>query len=78
LRNNSAITGLTACVILLFGIGIVLQQKNKQLSEAKNKLLLQNDSVLAVNQQLQKQITCLKHHIDSLHNVPEKQTLTSR
>jgi hypothetical protein len=56
----------------------VLQQKNKQLTEFNNKLLLQNDSVLSVNLQLQKDIHSLKHDLDSLfHNYPEKQQLTS-
>ena len=63
----------------VFGlIAFVLQQKNKQLNEFNNKLLLQNDSVLSVNLQLQKDINFLKHDLDSLlHNNPEKQQLTS-
>ncbi|WP_262497285.1 hypothetical protein [Niastella vici] len=40
--------------------------------------MLQNDSVLSVNLQLQKDINYLKHHLDSfVHNVPEKQQLTA-
>jgi len=59
-------------------VAFVLQQKNKQLTEFNNKLLLQNDSVLSVNLQLQKDIHSLKHDLDSLfHNYPEKQQLTS-
>jgi len=40
--------------------------------------MLQNDSVLSVNLQLQKDINSLKHHLDSfVHSVPEKQQLTA-
>ena len=69
---------LAAGAICLGLIAFVLQQKNKQLTEFNNKLLLQNDSVLSVNLQLQKDIHSLKHDLDSLfHNYPEKQQLTS-
>jgi len=52
----------------------VLQRKNKQLTEFNNKLLLQNDSVISVNLQLQQDIKSIKHDLDSLtHNYPEKQ-----
>ncbi|MCS3797653.1 hypothetical protein [Niastella sp. OAS944] len=53
--------------------------KNKQLTETNNKLLLQNDSVLSVNLQLQKDINFLKHDLDSLvRTTPERQQLTAR
>jgi hypothetical protein len=69
---------LAAGAIVVGVIAFVLHQKNKQLTEFNNKLLLQNDSVLSVNLQLQKDIHCLKHDLDSLlHNYPEKQQLTS-
>lgn len=69
---------LAAGSIALGLVAFVLQQKNKQLNEFNNKLLLQNDSVLSVNLQLQKDIHSLKHDLDSLfHNYPEKQQLTS-
>jgi hypothetical protein len=72
------VRSLAASVIVLGLIAIVLQQKNKQLNEFNNKLLLQNDSVLSVNLQLQKDINFLKHDLDSLlHNYPEKIQLTS-
>jgi len=69
---------VAAGAIALGLVAFVLQQKNKQLTEFNNKLLLQNDSVLSVNLQLQKDIHSLKHDLDSLfHNYPEKQQLTS-
>ncbi|MBO9199270.1 MULTISPECIES: hypothetical protein [Niastella] len=69
---------LAAGAIVLIAFAFVLQQKNRQLTEFNNKLLLQNDSVLSVNLQLQKDINFLKHDLDSLvHNYPEKQPLTS-
>jgi uncharacterized membrane protein YciS (DUF1049 family) len=70
--------GLTIGVIILLVIAIVLHRNNKQLTEFNNKLLLQNDSVLSVNLQLQKDIIFLKHDLDSLiHIYPEKQQLTA-
>ena len=69
---------VAAGAIALGLVAFVLQQKNKQLTEFNNKLLLQNDSVLSVNLQLQKDIHSLKHDLDSLfHNYPEKQQLTA-
>ncbi|HEY1202593.1 MAG TPA: hypothetical protein VGE79_16505 [Niastella sp.] len=42
-------------------------------------MLLQNDSVLSVNLQLQKDINFLKHDLDSLvRTTPERQQLTAR
>ena len=70
--------GFTIGVIILVIIAFVLQRQNKQLTEANSKLLLQNDSVLSVNLQLQKDISFLKHDLDSLvHSYPEKQELTA-
>ncbi len=66
-------------VILLLILSLLLHRKNKQLTESNNKLLLQNDSVLSVNLQLQKDINFLKHDLDSLvRSYPEKQQLTAR
>jgi len=62
----------------LFTAGVLLHHKNKQLTEVNNKLLLLNDSVLSVNLQLQKDIISLKHGLDSLGHIPEKQQLTRR
>jgi hypothetical protein len=71
--------GFTIGVIILLIISFGLQRQNKQLTEANNNLLLQNDSVLSVNLQLQKDINFLKHDLDSLvRNNPEKQQLTAR
>ena len=65
-------------VFILVVIALVLQQKNKQLIAFNNKLLLQNDSVLSVNLQLQKDINYLKHDLDSLANSDvAKQPLTA-
>ena len=66
-------------VIVLLVFAILQHQRNKQLTDSNNKLLLQNDSVLSVNLQLQKDINFLKHDLDSLvRNTPEKQQLTAR
>ena len=66
-------------VIVLLAFALLQHQRNKQLTETNNKLLLQNDSVLSVNLQLQKDINFLKHDLDSLvHTNPEKQQLTAR
>lgn len=71
---RSSVTG----AIILGVLALVLLLKNKQLTEFNNKLLLQNDSVLSVNLQLQKDINFLKHDLDSIvHNYPEKQQLTA-
>lgn len=70
---------LTIGVIVLLAFSFFQHRKNKQLTETNNKLLLQNDSVLSVNLQLQKDINFLKHDLDSLvRNTPEKQQLTAR
>jgi len=78
--NQSVIIfrGLATGAIIFMIIAFVLHLKNKQLTEVNNKLLLQNDSVLSVNLQLQKDINFLKHDLDSLiHNYPEKQQLSA-
>ena len=70
---------LTIGVIALLAFSFIQHRRNKQLTETNNKLLLQNDSVLSVNLQLQKDINFLKHDLDSLvRNTPEKQQLTAR
>lgn len=66
-------------VIVLLSFAFFQHRKNKQLTDTNNKLLLQNDSVLSVNLQLQKDINFLKHDLDSLvRTTPEKQQLTAR
>jgi hypothetical protein len=66
-------------VFILVALSLLLHQKNKQLTELNNKLLLQNDSVLSVNLQLQKDLNYLKHDLDSIvRSYPEKQQLTAR
>jgi hypothetical protein len=71
--------GLAIGVIILVALSLLLHRKNKQLTDSNNKLLLQNDSVLSVNLQLQKDINFLKHDLDSLVRTnPEKQQPTSR
>jgi len=78
LNQSVFIRWLAAGAIVLVLLAFVLQQKNKQLTEFNNKLLLQNDSVLSVNLQLQKDVHCLKHNLDSLlHNYPDKMQLTT-
>ena len=69
--------GLAIGLTLMLIIAFVLHRKNKQLTESNNNLLLQNDSVLSVNLQLQKDINFLKHDLDSLIHNPEKQQLTA-
>ena len=65
-------------VIVLLAFAFFQHRKNKQLTDTNNKLLLQNDSVLSVNLQLQKDINFLKHDLDSLvRSTPEKQQLTA-
>ena len=65
-------------LIVLLAFSFFQHRKNKRLTETNNKLLLQNDSVLSVNLQLQKDINFLKHDLDSLvRNTPEKQQLTA-
>lgn len=66
-------------VIALLAFSFFQHRKNKQLTETNNKLLLQNDSVLSVNLQLQKDLNFLKHDLDSLvRATPERQQLTAR
>jgi hypothetical protein len=60
--------------VLLLLAGVILQLKNKRLTEANSKLLLQNDSVLSVNLQLQKELLRVQRGLDSL----EQHRYTSR
>jgi hypothetical protein len=79
--NQSVIIyrSLAIGVIVLLAFALLQHRKNKQLTDTNNKLLLQNDSVLSVNLQLQKDINFLKHDLDSLvRTTPEKQQLTAR
>ena len=57
--------GLMVTVVLLLIAGFILQQKNMRLTEANSKLLLQNDSVLSVNLQLQKDLLHIQRGVDS-------------
>jgi hypothetical protein len=65
--------GLSIVGFILLVIAFGLHRKNEQLTNFNNKLLLQNDSVLSVNLQLQKDIDFLKHDLDSLVHTPERQ-----
>ncbi len=77
-RSVIIFRSLAIGVFILVVIALVLQQKNKQLIAFNNKLLLQNDSVLSVNLQLQKDINYLKHDLDSLTSSDAaKQPLTA-
>jgi hypothetical protein len=79
--NQSVIIyrSLAIGVIVLLAFALLQHRRNKQLTDTNNKLLLQNDSVLSVNLQLQKDINFLKHDLDSLvRTTPEKQQLTAR
>lgn len=71
--------GLAIGAITLVIVALVQYQKNKQLAEYNDKLLLLNDSVLSVNLQLQKDINFLKQDLDSMlrSHQPEKQQLTA-
>lgn len=54
------------CIIALLVAGAMLKQKNVAL-EAKNKrLMLQNDSILSVNIELEKHFSKLQKTLDSL------------
>ncbi len=71
--------GLAIGVIVLLSLSLLLHHRNKQLTESNNRLLLQNDSVLSVNLQLQKDLNFLKHDLDSLvRSNPDKQQLSNR
>lgn len=78
--NRSVIIfrSLAVGVTILLVIALVLHQKNNQLTNFNNKLLLQNDSVLSVNLQLQRDINFLKHDLDSLINSDPGKQLTAR
>jgi len=52
-------------IILFVVTGVSLKQKNTKLATANNKLVLQNDSILSVNQQLSKEVTKLQRMLDS-------------
>lgn len=71
---RSLVVGVTILVV----IALVLHQKNNQLTNFNNQLLLQNDSVLSVNLQLQRDINYLKQDLDSLINIDPGKQLTAR
>jgi hypothetical protein len=66
---------LLTCVIVLLVAGLLLQQRNKRLTEANSKLLLQNDSVLSVNLRLNKELLRMQRGLDSLQ---ANERITSR
>lgn len=77
-RSVFIFRSLAVGVIILVVLALVLHQKNKQLTDFNNKLLLQNDSVLSVNLQLQRDVNFLKHDLDSLTNIEPGKQLTVR
>lgn len=77
-RSIIIFRSLAVGVTTLLVIAAVLHQKNNQLTDVNNKLLLQNDSVLSVNLQLQRDINFLKQDLDSLTNGDPGKQLTAR
>jgi hypothetical protein len=78
IRSVIIFRSLAVGAFILVVIALVLHQRNKQLTAFNNKLLLQNDSVLSVNLQLQKDINFLTPDLDSLANSDAaKQPLTA-
>ncbi|MFT3826688.1 MAG: hypothetical protein QM731_22390 [Chitinophagaceae bacterium] len=53
-------------VLMLITAGIGLKQRNNYLHKKNNELLLQNDSILSVNLQLERQMTEMKKKLDSM------------
>ena len=54
------------CLVLVIAAGISLGRKNSKLITKNNSLILQNDSILAVNLQLSKEISKLQSMLDSI------------
>ena len=77
-RSVFIFRSLAVGAIMLLVAAFVLQRKNKQLTDSNNKLMLQNDSVLSVNLQLQRDINFLKHDLDSVTNSDPGKQLTVR
>jgi hypothetical protein len=53
-------------LVLLVVAGMTLKQKNSSLTTKNNILVLQNDSILSVNQQLAKELSKLQRLLDSV------------
>lgn len=54
------------CLILVIAAGISLGQKNSKLVTRNHSLILQNDSILAVNLRLSKELSKLQSLLDSI------------
>ncbi|MBO9563110.1 MAG: hypothetical protein J7621_10065 [Niastella sp.] len=54
------------CLILVIAAGISLGQKNSKLVTRNHSLVLQNDSILAVNLRLSKEVSKLQSLLDSI------------
>lgn len=54
------------CLVLVIVAGVNLGQKHSKLVHKNNSLILQNDSILSVNQQLSKEISKLQSTLDSV------------
>jgi hypothetical protein len=54
------------CLILVVAAGISLGQKNSKLVTRNQSLVLQNDSILAVNLRLSKEVSKLQSLLDSI------------
>lgn len=55
------------CIIALLIAGALLKQKHSDLASKNKRLMLQNDSILSVNIELEKQLSRLQRSLDSLH-----------
>lgn len=54
------------CLVLVVIAGVSVGQKNSKLISKNHTLILQNDSILSVNQQLSKEISKLQSMLDSI------------
>jgi len=54
------------CLVLVIIASVSLGQKHSRLVHKNNSLILQNDSILSVNQQLSKQLSKLQCAMDSM------------
>lgn len=53
------------CIVALLVAGAMLKQKNIVLASKNKRMMLQNDSILSVNIELEKQLSKLKRSLDS-------------
>ena len=66
MNNQLLYRWIPLVVILVFVVtGITLKQKNTTLASTNNALVLQNDSILAVNIKLSKEVFKLQRMLDS-------------